>query len=861
MKLTNFTLFWPVVLCFWSCQSSFSDSTPVSGVSRELAVKRKAEITDLNYRLFFSIPDRREAPIAARAVIGFEYGSSTEPLVLDFREEDSKIKSVYRNGNRVSYRTENGHLILSPKKGYNEIEIDFTAGELSLNRSDEYLYTLLVPDRASTVFPCFDQPNLKARFELTLETPLGWRAMGNGALKDHRTENGRQKYSFAVTQPISTYLFAFTAGRFREEVRKVGARTMTFHYRETDSVKVNRNLDEIFNLHIAALDWLESYTGIPYPFEKFDFAAIPTFQYGGMEHVGAIFYRESGMFLDPNATQNQLLGRASLIAHETAHMWFGDLVTMDWFDDVWLKEVFANFMAAKIVNPSFPEIDHELRFLMSHQPTAYTEDRTAGSHPIQQPLENLRDAGSLYGRIIYQKAPVVMFQLEEILGVEAMQAGLREYLHTYSFANATWDDLVRILDAKSAEDLKSWSGVWVKEGGMPEYRVERSPGKAGEGLRVKVAPVNKSAAGNSWVQKTRIIAGKDLKGWANSAKIGEGVVEVEVPSAFGEPDFILASGSPGSYGYFALDGNSLDFFVKTGANHVEPPLVRGAVWMTLYEEVLRGRIPARQAAELLTNALSQETDPLILQYLLGRLAGIYWKFLNASERQELAIRLEQVLWQELQTSRSIKRKSAFWRTYQEVALSDTAVARLRQIWVGDLQIPGFPLSENDQTDLAAALAIRSVDNAEGVLRQQLGRIRNPDRQRRFEFICPALSPEPAIRDSFFERLQYAENRHYEPWVSAALTYLHHPLRAEYSLKYIRPSLELLEEIQRTGDIFFPKRWISATLGGHQSIEAARVVQEFLREHPGYPHRLKNKILQAADLLFRAEDLIRQDSGK
>ena len=136
-----------------------------------------------------------------------------------------------------------------------------------------------------------------------------------------------------------------------------------FH-RETDAAKVARNRDAIFDLHAAALAWLEDYTAIPYPFGKFDFVLIPSFQFGGMEHAGRDPLQRASLMLDESATQNQLLDRASTIAHETSHMWFGDLVTMRWFNDVWMKEVFANFMAAKIVNPSFPQVNHELRFLL-----------------------------------------------------------------------------------------------------------------------------------------------------------------------------------------------------------------------------------------------------------------------------------------------------------------------------------------------------------------------------------------------------------------------------------------------------------------------------------------------------------------
>src|SRR6185436_2212856 len=146
--------------------------------------------------------------------------------------------------------------------------------------------------------------------------------------------------------------------------------------------------------------------------------------------------------------------------------------TMTWFSDVWMKEVFANYMAAKIVNPAFPAINHELRFLVDYYPSAYGVDRTAGTNEIRQPLKNLNDAGTLYGAIIYQKAPIVMRQLEAIAGAGPFQDGLREYLKTYAFANATWPDLIALLDGRTPEDLAAWSRAWVEERGRPTIRAE-----------------------------------------------------------------------------------------------------------------------------------------------------------------------------------------------------------------------------------------------------------------------------------------------------------------------------------------------------------------------------------------------------
>ncbi|MEQ9413803.1 MAG: M1 family aminopeptidase, partial [Cyclobacteriaceae bacterium] len=377
------------------------------GVSFELAQERKKSITDIRYALHFDIPQNKNESIDGKNTITFQYAEdSGHNLYLDFNESEDHLKAVKVNQKPLNVAIVNEHIAIPANllsEGKNEIEIEFIAGDLSLNRNEEYLYTLFVPDRASTCFPGFDQPDLKASFVLSLSIPNEWEAISNQKAEIALSDT-KKNYKFLPTKPISTYQFAFAAGKFEKATDTVSG--MTMYYRETDSTKVAANLEEIFQLHSQSLDWLKDYTTISYPFSKFDFALIPTFQYGGMEHPGSIFYRESSLILESSASVNQRMRRASLIAHETAHMWFGNLVTMKWFEDVWLKEVFANFMAAKIVNPQFPEINHDLRFLMAHYPSAYEIDRSAGSHPIQQKLDNLKNAGTLYGAIIYQKAPI-----------------------------------------------------------------------------------------------------------------------------------------------------------------------------------------------------------------------------------------------------------------------------------------------------------------------------------------------------------------------------------------------------------------------------------------------------------------------
>ncbi len=325
---------------------------PEPGVPRSLAEHRARTIDDLTYEVALEIPESRSEPIRGRLVARFTLASGASPLAFDFARDADRVLAVAVDGEAVGYRVAGEHLMIPASAlaaGRREVAIDFVAGDPSLNRHDDYLYTLFVPDRARFALPVFDQPDLKARFELRLTVPPGWQAVANGELEEHESGQG-EVYRFAPTEPIPTYLFAFAAGRFTVETAERGGRTLRLFHRETDGEKVERNRSAIFDLHATALEWLEEYTAIPYPFAKFDLVAVPAFQYGGMEHPGSIFYRDRSLFLDASATRGELLGRASLISHETAHMWFGNLVTMEWFDDVWMKEVFANFMAA---NTSF----------------------------------------------------------------------------------------------------------------------------------------------------------------------------------------------------------------------------------------------------------------------------------------------------------------------------------------------------------------------------------------------------------------------------------------------------------------------------------------------------------------------------
>ena len=752
---------------------------PESGVSYELAVQRRAQIDSLRYQLHFDLPANREAPVEASETITLQL-SEKGTLVLDFREDPSLLKSLSINGDSIMLSFVNEHIVI-PKKhtvaGENHIEIVFTAGDQSLNRRDEFLYTLLVPDRARTLFPCFDQPDLKAHYTLSLTVPEDWTAVSNTYIVEERESGaGRKSILFAETEPLSTYLFSFVAGKFERAFSQRGDRTISMYYRETDPAKLTQQ-DVVFSLVFNALDYMEAYTGIPYPFAKYDFVVLPDFQYGGMEHTGATLYNDRRIFLNAKPTADELLDRAQLIAHETAHMWFGDFVTMRWFDDVWTKEVFANWFAAQIVRPAFPEINHQLNDLKSYYAPAYAEDRTVGANPIWRPLDNLRNAGLIYGNIIYDKAPIVMDFLARKMGAEAFRHGLQAYLRTYAYSNATWDDLIAILDKEADFDVADWSRVWVKESGMPCL----------------------------------------------------------TPEAFAADQM--------AYGWLPLDDAQAERAYKQYPERDETARLRSL--MNLYENVWRKKIDAARFVTWAAEALYAETNPLIFSSLLGyasdalRFSG---ETIPILEQTLHAIASERVRPHDI-------RLQAF-RTLSRIVTKPAVCNQLFTIWESQSPLPGLTLGESDYTNLAYQLMVRFPDKAEAIRAEQRQRISNPDRVATFDFVAQAAAPQRKDREDFFRSLLQVENRRPESRVLSSLDLLCHPLHAGEAVFYIRPALEILPEIQRTGDIFFPASWCKRILGPQTSQDAKEEVEAFLASHEDMHPLLQTKIRQGAGYLLQ-----------
>jgi len=318
-----------------------------------------------------------------------------------------------------------------------------------------------------------------------------------------------------------------------------------------------------------------------------------------------------------------------------------------------------------------------------------------------------------------------------------------------------------------------------------------------------------------------------------------------------EPLYVLPNGEGWAYGRFALDDKSRTYLLQSLPD-IGDALTRGAAWVTLWDEMLEHPRLASRFVDLAMKALPRETDEQLTQRVLAYGRTTWWRFLGPGDRQSRQADLEALLIGGLVSARTASLKSAWFSALRDVGTTPDTVGWLQRVWEKKESIAGLPLAEPDYTSLARDLAVREVPGWRDILETQRHRIENPDRKARFEFVMPSLSADPAERERWFLSLRDVANRRREPWVLEGLSNLHHPLRATASAKYVQPGLEMLQEIQRTGDIFFPTRWMNSTLAGHNSPAVAATVQQFLdRLPPTYPQRLRNVILQAADELVRA----------
>jgi len=842
-----------------SYQSSVvGDSAMAPGVSHALAKTRAAQIRDVRYQLTLDVTplDSAIGDVTAR----FKLARAAD-VIMDFRGQ--RLGAVSVNGRTLTAPKFNGaHLRLpagAMRTGENTVRIQFAAriapaGASIIRYRDatdgaQYLYTLLVPADANQLFPCFDQPDLKARVSLSVKAPNGWRVVANSPAASGTVFSGNPGavHRFAETEPISTYLIAFAAGPWATLTSKSSERPITLYVRASRAAEAEA--DSIILANDVAATWLERYFARPYPFRKLDVVLAPAFPFGGMEHPGAIFYSEDRFIFRERPTLTQRLGRTATIYHEVAHQWFGDLVTMRWFDDLWLKEGFATYTAAKMQSSLDTSSGVWKTFYLRNKPTAYAVDATRGTTPVWQALDNLDQAKSNYGAIVYNKAPSVLKQLEYLVGPTRFQLGVRRFLDTHAYGNATWRELLGAIGAESGRSLDAWGKQYILRPGVPVIEQELRAGTNGQfSLVLRQHPAQSLSGRTAWPIRTSVAVGyDDGKVVRLAATLEKDSVTVPLPRAKTEPVFVYANADDYAYALVLPDQRTVSW-LERHIGKVKDSFLRAMLWGSLWDLVREARLdPARYVAIAMTE-LRTESDEQITSGVLGRVGRATLAYLPRERRDSALAALEPALRAGIaDASKGYGFRKPYLDTYVRVAGTPSALAHLDAL-LDSTEAAGAPLRAPTRWAIVTALLERKAPTAEARFASE-ARADSGSEGKRRAFVAAAARPDAGTKREYFTRY-FADSTLNEDWVTASLEAFNSVRHSDLTRPYLVPALDSLRWIQSNRRIFFLGSWLSSFLEGQTSAEALLAVERFLEDHASLPRDLREKLLQAQDELTR-----------
>jgi aminopeptidase N len=829
------------------------------GISRELAAWRASHYRDIHYRLQLEIGQRADT---LRGTVEIEVtlaGPQVPDLILDWRPTSpaARLHASSVNGQPAQWLFEQQHLRIPAAllhAGRNRVSVAFES-PIALSGSavtryrdgedgSDYVYSLFVPSDASSAFPCLDQPSLKARFSLQLTVPKAWRAVSNSPVAKARAGDGSTSWRFAETPPISTYVFAFAAGPF-VALRSPGDQTQLW-VRKSRVERARKEVEQVLSLNRRGLRWMETYFDRPFPFAKYDLVLIPEFAYGGMEHAGASFLREESVLFPSQPDETDLLRRAQLLFHEASHQWFGDLVTMRWFDDLWLKEGFANLVASKATEALLPQFNawgafHALKV------SAYRTDVTRGTTPIYQALPNLASAKSAYGNIVYSKAPAVLRQAEFYVGEAAFRDGVRSFLRRHAFGAADWGDLVQALERASSQDLSRWATAWVTRRGMPRVRVSWETGPDGKVTEALLTQEDVLGEGGVWPMKLRLMASyesgenRSIDARLEGKSLRLGPLEGRPP-----PRFIFANVDDYGYGQFLLDAQSRSAILDEPAA-VPGALLRALVFDALWESVRETDLAPVDYLHFAFARVVEESDPVTLATFLGRIEIAYRHYLSPTQRERIAPELERLLLDSMQRAETPGRRIAFLRAFTGLASSEQARKQIKDLLRGALRVPGVELASRDRFRLIARLMILDDPDAASLLAAQ-GAVDRSDDGRRYAYAAGAARRDADTKQVYFVRA-LQDTQVPESWTEAALGPLNAVEHSALSLPLLQPALEALPDLKHSRKIFFVNNWLASFLGGQTGPRALDTVRHFLDRAP-LDADLRLKVLEAVDPLER-----------
>jgi len=616
---------------------------------------------------------------------------------------------------------------------------------------EEYLYSNFEPYEAHRLFPSFDQPDIKATYSLQVTAPARWEIIANSRLLDSRVAGGnRSTRRFETTKPFSPYLFALIAGPYRAFRHRHGDIDVGLYCRE--SLARYLDTDELFTITKQGLDFFGEFFAWPYPFGKYDQVFVPEFNAGAMENVGCVTHNEYLVHRDP-PTDTQRRRRAETVLHEMAHMWFGDLVTMRWWNDLWLNESFATYMA-------YLAMDQATRFgpaswqdfNASMKNWAYRQDQLITTHPVAGQVADTDETFLNFDGITYGKGASVLKQLVASIGLDGFRAGMRHYFRTHAYRNATLRQFLAALESGSGRNLDAWSKLWLETPSLNTLSAAfETDGERMTRLAVtQTAPADYPTLRPHYLE-VGLVSERDGKLETAVLPVRLDGVEAEVAAAAGLPKPALVFPNTNDQGYarVALDSESLAF-VRANIDRIDDPLLRQLLWSSLWGMVRDQQLKSTDYLAFVREKIGKEDRLDLVEAVLGNAVAALGRYVPDRLRDDQAHSLFRAAWELFKVALPGDAKITWARTLIGCATVPDDLALVGRLADGAETVPGLAVDQDMRWGIAVRWTAFGVPGANDRVRQELARDPS-DRGQRMALRAETSVPSAAVKAAAWER--------------------------------------------------------------------------------------------------------------
>ncbi|KAK1179257.1 aminopeptidase N [Streptomyces sp. NBS 14/10] len=732
-----------------------------------------------------------------------------------------------------------------------------------------YLYTQYEPADSRRVFANFEQPDLKARFTFSVTAPQDWTVLSNGAvaaLEPSGAGDGFATTHFAPTEPISTYITAVVAGPYhyvRDHYSRAlpdgSALEIPLGALCRASLAKHFDADDIFTVTKQGLDFFHDHFDYPYPFGKYDQAFVPEYNLGAMENPGCVTFREEFVFRG-KVTQASYEHRANVILHEMAHMWFGDLVTMEWWDDLWLKESFADFMGAFSLVESTRFTDGWITFANRRKAWAYRADQLPSTHPVTADIRDLEDAKLNFDGITYAKGASVLKQLVAYAGRDAFLEGARRYFKRHAYGNTRLTDLLSVLTETSGRDMAAWSRAWLETAGVNVLTPQATYDAAGHITELSIVQEAASAE-HPTLRPHRVAVG--LYRRAGAAADGTGAlvryaraeVDVDGPrtvvaelTGAERPELILVNDDDLTYCKVRFDEASLDT-LRAHLGELTDPLARALCWSALWNLTRDALMPARDFLDLVERFGGAETDIGVLQMVQAWAQSALQHYAAPDWREEGGLRVAEGALRELRLAAPGSGHQLAWaRFFAQTAATDLDQRLLLGLLDGTARIDGLDVDQELRWTFLASLTAQGAAD-ESLIAAELGRDDTAS-GKRHQVRCLTARPSAAVKAEAWAAVVESDALS-NALVEATIAGFAQPSQADLLAPYQDRYFAVIERVWRERSIEIAMsivRGLFPAQGDPTTLEAA---DAWLTRHPSAAPALRRLVLEARADLARA----------